>query len=170
MKKNIPRVVALLCTFMIGLLVASVFYRKNKCEVDPVVLVPTGLQSQSLDPIRLSLCDLDANVLAYRGKEIVVEASHISRLSSRQFSVLVQCGPRVVSAKITLANETNLAESLLVQMSELMYRRRESIDEAADKVILTGVDGRDAGGQDFDLVASNLEVVLAPADSEASKP
>lgn len=166
-EKIIPRAAALLCTLVIGLLVAGVFYRRNKSEIDVFLLTPAAPHSQSSDRMRLSLCDLNVNALAYRGKEVVIEASHISRLSSQRFSVLRKCGPQTISAKITLVNENNFPESLLIQLSELMYRRRESIDAAADKVIVTGVVERlDARVQNFDLVASAVEVVVAPADSK----
>ena len=60
-------------------------------------------------------------------------------------------------------NKSKLPESLLLQLSELMYRRRESIDAAAEKVVVRGViEKRDAGGQDFDVAASDVAVVVAP--------
>ena len=168
MKKVIPRAAALMSTLMIGLLVAGVFYRKNNPEIEPVVLPPMGLQSQSSDDrVSLSLCEFAANALAYRGKEVVVEASHVWLLSSQRFSVLSKCSPGIASAKITLVNKSKLPESLLLQLSELMDRRRESFDAAADKVIVRGVvEIRDGGGQDFDVAARDVEVVLAPLASD----
>jgi hypothetical protein len=167
MKKVIPRAAALMTTLMIGLLVAGVFYRKGDPEIVPVVLPPAGLQSQSSDDrFRLSLCEA-ANALAYRGKEVVVEASHIGVLTSQRFSVLSKCGPGTVSAKITLVNKSKLPKSLLWQLSKLMSLRRESIDAAADKVVVRGViEKRDAGGEDFDVVASDIAVLIAPLASD----
>ena len=95
---------------------------------------------------------------------MVIEASHISLLSSQRFVILSECGTDTsISASITLANGNQLPTRLLFQLSDLMSRRSESTGAAADKVIIKGaVPVHPSSLEDLDIVANDVEIRIAP--------
>lgn len=164
MKRLIPRLTLLLTTFLLGLILTARFYNQNTYQIAPVLPQSTVLESRPLNNrASLTLCEL-ANTSTYRGTEVIIEASHISLLSSQRFVILSGCGPETsISASITLANGSELPKGLLFQLSDLMSRRSESFDAAADKVIIKGVvQSHNSSLEDLDIVANDVEVRFAP--------
>jgi hypothetical protein len=140
MRKLIYRLLAALITFLIGLTVAVVLYQQNVPEVEPIAFAPTPAPPQPLNRAYvLSLCDLAASPSSYRGKEVIINATHIGFLSSEGFSVLSECaGGGAVSARINLAGRSELPEELLRQLVELMSAHGEWADKIAGQVTIKG--------------------------------
>ena len=116
MKRLIPRLTALLITFLSGLVLAAFFYSKDTIQIEPVLPQSVFLESRPLNNrATLSLCELAANISTYRGREVVIEASHIGLLTSQRFVILSQCGPETsIGANTTLANGSQLHKRLPV--------------------------------------------------------
>ena len=95
---------------------------------------------------------------------MIVEASHIGLLSSQRFVILSECGPETfISANIMLANGSEMDKRLLFQLSDLMSRPSDSIDAAANKVIIKGVvHAHNSSLEDLDIVANDVEVRFVP--------
>ena len=154
MKRLIPGLTALFVSCLFGLLLTSYFYSANTIQIEPVLPQPVVLEWRTLNNrATLSLCELAANTSAYRGREVIIEASHVSLLSSERFVILSECGPETAfSANITLANGSEMDKRLLFQLTYLMSRRSESIDAAAEKVIIKGVvQGHNSSLEDLTL-------------------
>ena len=161
MKKLIPGLTALFITCLSGLLLTYFFYSRNSIEIEPVLLEPVVFEWRTLNnQATLSLCELAANTSAYRGREVNIEGSHISLLTSKRFVILTKCAPETaISANITLANGSEMDKGLLFHLSRLMSRRSESIDAEAEKVIIKGVvQGHNSSLEDFDIVANDAEI------------
>ena len=164
MKRLIPRLTALFITLLLGLLVTYLFYSRNTIQIEPVLLQPEVREPQPFhNPATLNLCELGANSTAYRGREVIIEASHISLLTSKRFVIMSDCGPETYfSANITLANENEMDKRLLFQLSYLMSRRSESIDASTEKVIIKGVvQANNSSSEYFDIVASDVQFKFA---------
>jgi hypothetical protein len=165
MKRLIPRLTSLFITFLLGLLLTALFYSKNTIQIEPVLPQPVVLESKPLNNrATLSLCELAANTSAYRGTEVVIEASHIGLLSSQRVVILSECGPETsISASITLAKGSRLHKRLFFQLSDLMSRRSESFAAAADKVIIEGVvQSHNSSLEDLDIVADEVGIRFVP--------
>lgn len=164
MKKLIPGLTALFITCLSGLFLTYFFYSRNSIEIEPVLLEPMVLEWQTLNNGTLNLCELGANTSAYRGREVVIEASQISVLTSHRFVILGDCGPETYfSANIILANGNEMDKRLLFQLSHLMTRRYESTDAAAEKVIIRGVVQANKTSSEYvDIVASDVQFTFAP--------
>ena len=165
MKKLIPRLTSLFITFLLGLLLTSLFYNQDTIQIEPVLPQSMVLESRPLNNrATLTLCELAANASAHRGTEVVIEASHISLLSSQRFVILSECGPETfISANIPLAHGNKLDTRLLFQLSALMSRRSESFNAAVDKVIIKGVvQKHNSSLEDLDIVATDVEVRFVP--------
>lgn len=161
MKRLIPRLIALSITLLLGLLITYLFYSRNPIQIEPVLLEPVVGEPQLFH--NLNLCELGANSTAYRGREVIIEASHISLLTSKRFVIMSDCGPETYfSANITLADGNEMDKRLLFQLSYLMSRRSESIDASTEKVIIKGVvQANNSTSEYFDIVASEVQFKFA---------
>lgn len=105
----------------------------------------------------LTLCELATNGMGYIGKDVVIGASYVSRLSSERFKILTKCGTdNWVSAVVTPSSK--LPTNLFERLNRLRFARDYSMQSATEKVIIRGVVqiGRI---HDFDIDATQVEVI-----------